>query len=89
MLQLDVLNEDIDPNVEDQFALVQIAPDFRRLFDRCVGSSPGGSVVGGFVTVGPRRVLGLSIGPRRVGKGFSEEEGGLGGNGTGLVSVVA
>ncbi|KAL8718162.1 MAG: hypothetical protein Q9225_004677 [Loekoesia sp. 1 TL-2023] len=59
MLTLDVLD---DPNAEDQFALVQIANDFRALYNKCVyGRVRGPSA--GFIPVGPRKVLKLSIRP--------------------------
>ena len=59
MITLDVLD---DPAAEDQFALVQIADDFRALFRKCVhGRVEGPSA--GFIPVGPRKVLKLSVGP--------------------------
>ena len=59
MIQLDVLD---DLDAEDQFPLVQIAADFRRLFRKCVTPNPR-ALASGFVPVGPRKVMKLSIAP--------------------------
>ena len=59
MLTLDVLD---DPDAEDQFALVELADDFRALFNGCVRGRVHGPSAG-FIPVGPRKVLKLSIGP--------------------------
>ena len=64
MITLDVLD---DPNAEDQLALVQIAPDFRALFAKCVRGRVHGPSAG-FIPVGPRKVLKLSVGPTPMGK---------------------
>ncbi|KAL8826326.1 MAG: hypothetical protein Q9170_007445 [Blastenia crenularia] len=59
MFTLEALN---DPNAEDQFAIQDIADDFRTLFNKCIrGRTRGPSA--GFIPVGPRKVLKLSIGP--------------------------
>lgn len=79
MIRLDVLD---DPDAEDQFALVQIAPDFRRLFTKCVKPNPR-APASGYVPVGPRRVIKLSIAPTPPMSEYLEE-GGLVFNGTGL-----
>lgn len=85
MLQLDVLDE-ADPDAEDTFALVQIEEDFRRLFAKCVRPNPR-APAGGFVPVGPRQVLKLSIAPTPITA--SLVEGGLVGGDTGLLNVVS
>ena len=86
MLELDVL-DDGDPDAEDQFALVQIAPDFRRLFNKCVKPSPR-ALVKGFVPVGPRKVLKLSIGPTPMSASLVKG-GSLLENGTRLMNVIS
>lgn len=58
-LTIDVLE---DPNAEDRFALVEIEAEFRALFTKCVRGRVHG-VSAGYVAVGPRKVLKLSIGP--------------------------
>lgn len=63
MITLDVLD---DPDAEDQFALVQIADDFRALFTKCIRASVYGPS-SGFIPVGPRKVLKLSVGPTPEG----------------------
>ena len=63
MLELDVLS---DPNAEDHFALVQIAEQFTALFNKCIRPNPRGPS-GGFVPVGPRQVLKLSVSPTPMG----------------------
>ena len=63
MITLDVLD---DPNAEDQFALTQIAGDFRALFRKCVQGRVYG-VAAGFIPVGPRKVLKLSVAPTPEG----------------------
>lgn len=73
MLKLDILE---DPQAEDQFALVQIADDFRRLFTRCVRGR-GNRPAAGFVPVGPRGVLKLSVGPTPEGRVGSLVMGGV------------
>lgn len=83
MIQLDVLS---DPDAEDQFALVQIAGDFRRLFTKCVRPNPR-ALTSGFVPVGPRKVLKLSIAPTPM-SGYLEE-GGLVLNGTRLLNITS
>ncbi|KAF6239291.1 hypothetical protein HO173_002552 [Letharia columbiana] len=83
MIQLDVLD---DPDAEDQFALVQIADDFRRLFTKCVRPNPR-ALAAGFVPVGPRRVLKLSIEPTPM-SGYSEGAG-FALNGTRLLNVTS
>lgn len=82
MIRLDVLD---NPDVEDQFALVQIAPDFRRLFTKCVKPDPR-AVAAGFVAVGPRRVLKLSIGPTPLSGDLKGD--GVAFDGTGLLNVT-
>lgn len=59
MIQLDVLD---DPDAEDHFQLAQIADDFRALFTKCVRGRVHGPSAG-FIPVGPRKVLKLSVGP--------------------------
>ena len=59
MLELDVLD---DPAAEDQFAMVQLEADFRALFTKCVRGRVRG-VSAGYIPVGPRQVMKLSIGP--------------------------
>ncbi len=63
MLRLDILD---DPAAEDQFALVQIEAEFRALYTKCVKGRVHG-VSAGYVAVGPRKVLKLSIGPTPMG----------------------
>jgi hypothetical protein len=63
MIRLDVLS---DPDAEDQFALVEISEQFRALFRKCVRPGSQGST-GGFVPVGPRQVLKLSVSPTPMG----------------------
>ena len=73
MIRLDVLS---DPNAEDQFALVEISEQFRSLFRKCVQPNPR-RLGGGFVPVGPRQVLKLSISPTPMGwvpGGFGVED---------------
>ncbi len=73
MIRLDVLS---DPNAEDQFALVQISEQFRSLFNKCVRPNSQG-LTGGFVPVGPRQVLKLSVLPTPMGGvpgGFGVED---------------
>ncbi|CAD6584139.1 MAG: hypothetical protein ASARMPRED_001607 [Alectoria sarmentosa] len=82
-IRLDVL---VDPDAEDQFALVQIADDFRRLFTKCVRPNPR-ALAAGFVPVGPRRVLKLSISPTPM-SGYVEE-GDLVLNGTRLLNITS
>lgn len=82
MIRLDVLS---DPAAEDQFALVEIANDFRRLYDKCVQPNPRIISVG-YVPVGPRNVLKLEIKPTTMGTSLGE--GGLILNGTELPSVT-
>ncbi len=83
MIRLDVLD---DPNAEDQFALVQIATDFRRLFTKCVRPNPR-ALAAGFVPVGPRKVLKLSIAPTPMSDFL--EDGGLVLNGTSLLNATS
>ena len=76
MIELDVLS---DPEAEDKFALVQISGLFRSLFIKCIQPNPRGST-GGFVPVGPRQVLKLSVLPTPMGGvrgGFGEDKLGL------------
>ncbi|KAK4693059.1 hypothetical protein P7C71_g4263, partial [Lecanoromycetidae sp. Uapishka_2] len=82
-IKLDVLD---DPDAEDQFALKDIAVDFRRLFTKCVRPNPT-ALAAGFVPVGPRRVLKLSIEPTPMGASLVEGEGVW--NGTGLMNVTS
>ena len=82
MLQLDVLS---DPEAEDQFALVEIANDFRRLYEKCVQPNPR-IISPGYVAVGPRKVLKLEI--KLTPTGLSLGEGGLVLNGTELPNVT-
>lgn len=63
MLRLDVLE---DPAAEDQFPLVQIEAEFRALFTKCVRGRVH-DVSAGYVVVGPRKLLKLSIGPTPMG----------------------
>ena len=76
MIRLDVLS---DPDAEDQFALVEIANDFRRLYNKCVQPNPR-IISPGYVAVGPRKVLKLEI--KLTPTGVSLGEGGLVLNGT-------
>lgn len=71
MLRLDVLE---DPAAEDQFALVQIEAEFRALFTKCVRGRVQ-DVSAGYVVVGPRKVLKLSIGPTPPFGGLDEPTG--------------
>ena len=73
MLTLDVLD---DPDAEDQLALVQIADDFRALFNKCVRGRVHGPSAG-FIPVGRRKVLKLSIGPTPMGGRHNLTAGGL------------
>ena len=83
MIRLDVLS---DPEAEDQFALVEIANDFRRLYYKCV--QPNTRIISpGYVPVGPRKVLKLEI--KLTPMGASMGEGGLVLNGTGLPNVTS
>ena len=68
IIQLDVLD---DLDAEDQFALVQIAADFRRLFRKCVTPNPR-ALPSGFVPVGPRKVMKLSIAPSPISESLKE-----------------
>ena len=68
MIQLDVLD---DLDAEDQFPLVQIAADFRRLFRKCVTPNPR-ALASGFVPVGPRKVMKLSIAPSPMSGSLEE-----------------
>lgn len=63
MLRLDILD---DPAAEDHFALLQIEAEFRALYTKCVKGRVHG-VSAGYVAVGPRKVLKLSIGPTPMG----------------------
>lgn len=72
MLRLDVLD---DPDAEDQFSLDHIGEDFRRLFITCVRPDPT-ALAAGFVPVGPRRVLQLSIAPTPM-MGYLEKGGSI------------
>ena len=83
MIRFDVLS---DPDAEDQFALVEAANDFRRLYDKCVQPNPR-IISPGYVAVGPRKVLKLEImlTPPSVSLG----EGGLVLNGTELPNVTS
>ena len=72
-ITLDVLD---DPNAEDQFALVQIADDFRALFNKCVRGRVH-EPSAGFIPVGPRKVLKLSVGPILTGRRHNVTAGGL------------
>lgn len=63
MLRLDILD---DPAAEDQFALIQIEAEFRALYTKCVKGKVHG-VSAGYVAVGPKKVLKLSIGPTPMG----------------------
>lgn len=86
MIKLDVLD---DPEAEDTFALVQLAGDLGRLFMKCVTPNPR-ALAAGFVPVGPRKVLKLSISPRPPGPMAGNlEKGGLVLNGTRLSNVTA
>ena len=67
MITLDVLD---DPDAEDQFALLEVAADFRVLFTRCVRGRVHGPSAG-FIPVGPRKVLKLSVGPTPMGGGHN------------------
>ena len=82
-ISLDVLD---DPDAEDQFALVQIATDFRRLFTKCVEPNPR-ALAAGFVPVGPRKVLKLSIAPTPISDFF--HDGGLVLNNTSLLNSTS
>ena len=83
MIRLDVLS---DPYAEDQFALVEIASDFKRLYDKCVQPNPRIISVG-YVPVGPRNVLKLEI--KLSPTGTSLGEGGLVLNGSELPNVTS
>lgn len=63
MIQLDVLS---DPDAEDEFALMTLTKPFRLIFNKCVRADSQGST-GGFVPVGPRQVLKLSVLPTPTG----------------------
>ena len=82
-ITLDVLD---DPDAEDQFALVQIATDFRRLFTKCVKPNPR-ALAAGFVPVGPMKVLKLSIAPTPMSDFF--QDGGLVLDGTNLHNATS
>ena len=73
MIRLDVLD---DPDAEDQFALVEIADDFRALFNKCVRGRVHGPSAG-FIPVGPRKVLRLSVGPTPMGRRHNVTANGL------------
>lgn len=73
MITLDVLD---DPDAEDQFALVEVAADFRALFTRCVRGRVHGPSAG-FIPVGPRKVLKLSVGPTPMGRRHNVTASGL------------
>ena len=75
MLQLDILD---DPAAEDQFALIQIEAEFRALYTKCVKGKVHG-VSAGYVAVGPKKVLKLSIGPTPMG-GLEEPTDGKSGS---------
>lgn len=84
MIRLDVLD---DPDAEDHFALVQIESDFRRLFVRCVRPNST-ALASGFVPVGPRQVLKLSIAPTPI-MSWSSVKGDLVLNGTSLLNITS
>ena len=83
MIRLDVLS---DPYAEDQFALVELANDFRRLYDKCVQPNPR-IISPGYVAVGPRKVLKLEIKLAPIGLSLGQE--GLVVNGTELPNVTS
>lgn len=58
-ITLDTLD---DPDAEDQFALSQIGDDFRALYNKCISGRVFGPSAG-WIPVGPRKVLKLSVGP--------------------------
>lgn len=76
MLRLDILD---DPAAEDQFALIQIEAEFRALYTKCVKGRVHG-VSAGYVAVGPRKVLKLSIGPTPPMDGLEEPTDGESGS---------
>lgn len=84
MIRLDVLS---DPEAEDQFALVDIADDFRRLYNKCVRPNPRIISVG-YVPVGPRKVINLEI-KLTPAIGASLGEGNLVLNGTELLNATS
>ena len=55
-----------DETAEDQFALHTLKPDMIRLFNKCI---KGGGVGAGFVVVGPRGVIALTMKPTPDGLG--------------------
>ena len=67
-IRLDVIS---DPDAEDQFALKDIAGDFRRLYTKCVRPNSR-RIVLGYVPVGPRKVLKLDISPTPMGASLGE-----------------
>ena len=80
MLRLDVLS---DPDAEDRLALVDLAADFGAIMNKCVRPHPS-LPASGFVPVGPRKVLKLSISPTPMDI-LLESESIL--NGTGLSNL--
>ena len=83
MIRLDVLS---DPDAEDQFALVETANDFRRLYNKCVQPNPR-IISPGYVPVGPRKVLKLEI--KLTPPVASLGDGGLIVNGTELPNDIS
>lgn len=59
MVQLDVLD---DPNAWDRFALIQIFQDYNRIIVKCIQPQQG-VPASGFVAVGPKKVLKLTVSP--------------------------
>lgn len=60
VLELDVLE---DSGAEDQFALYQLKDSVLRLFGKCVR----GEQHSGFIAVGPKKVIGLTMKPKAKG----------------------
>ena len=58
-VELDVLS---DVTAEDKFALPTLKPDLERLFERCIKGQKGG-LAAGYVLVGPKRMVALTLKP--------------------------
>jgi len=70
VIELDVLE---DSGAEDDFALYQLKDSVLRLFHKCV--RPYSTVkTSGFIAVGPKKVIGLTMKPKVEGEGLETGE---------------
>ena len=63
-----------DVKAEDKFALPTLKPDLMGLFQRCIKGARGGFAAG-YVLVGPKRMIALTLKPTPSGFNGGQGEG--------------